>query len=374
MSLKSIKINKLFGNLDHHIELKDGGLTIIHGPNGCGKTTVLKLLTYLQKFNNQEVSSYNFKSIILTKSDGSKLLIEKAPFGTDPKNKKHILKYSLPSAKKNIPTKYISSEKGWSNREISMFYHAYIANENLEELTRKEFEYLVRTGELKLPRFWEASKHRNSIESAEMPNWYKTFFEDISFEFIETHRLIRATKTSLTKDGKHNRNEFENVIEIYSEELKKTIDDITNKSAEISQQSERSFPARLLSPGEEFIESEEEVRAEYEKTQNKVKELMDIGIIDSEDTVPLPEKSLDNTETKVISLNLSDMNKKLSVYEGLYEQCNTFLKIVNSKLRNKSLFISKDLGFVINSSVSQDDNEGSNIDPKQLSSGEQHHI
>ena len=40
--LSRIVYEKLFGIFDYQIELKDGGVTIITGPNGFGKSTILK--------------------------------------------------------------------------------------------------------------------------------------------------------------------------------------------------------------------------------------------------------------------------------------------------------------------------------------------
>jgi predicted ATP-binding protein involved in virulence len=45
MKLKKIEIEGLYGTFDHEIKLKsDERITIIHGPNGVGKTTVLRLI------------------------------------------------------------------------------------------------------------------------------------------------------------------------------------------------------------------------------------------------------------------------------------------------------------------------------------------
>jgi ABC-type transport system involved in cytochrome c biogenesis ATPase subunit len=45
MTIQSFGSHGLFGIFNHHISLKKaGGLTIIHGPNGFGKTTLLRLL------------------------------------------------------------------------------------------------------------------------------------------------------------------------------------------------------------------------------------------------------------------------------------------------------------------------------------------
>ena len=40
--LSRIVYKKLFGIFDYQIELKDGGVTIITGPNGFGKSTILR--------------------------------------------------------------------------------------------------------------------------------------------------------------------------------------------------------------------------------------------------------------------------------------------------------------------------------------------
>ena len=46
--VKSVTVKKLFGLYDHSISLRlDERVTIIHGPNGVGKTMILKLLSAL---------------------------------------------------------------------------------------------------------------------------------------------------------------------------------------------------------------------------------------------------------------------------------------------------------------------------------------
>ncbi len=42
--LKRIGIKGLFGKFNYEIELKEEGLTILTGPNGFGKTTILKII------------------------------------------------------------------------------------------------------------------------------------------------------------------------------------------------------------------------------------------------------------------------------------------------------------------------------------------
>ena len=43
MKIKQVQYEKLFGFFDYSIDFHET-VTIIHGPNGCGKTTMLKIM------------------------------------------------------------------------------------------------------------------------------------------------------------------------------------------------------------------------------------------------------------------------------------------------------------------------------------------
>ena len=62
--LESIKIKKLFGLFDYHITLDaTENITILTGPNGYGKTTILNIIYHF--FNQQffYFQKLNFESI-----------------------------------------------------------------------------------------------------------------------------------------------------------------------------------------------------------------------------------------------------------------------------------------------------------------------
>jgi len=66
--LTRIKIEKLFHRFDYDIELKAKGITILTGPNGYGKTTVLKILDAFAK-RNASLLEIPFEKITLELAD-----------------------------------------------------------------------------------------------------------------------------------------------------------------------------------------------------------------------------------------------------------------------------------------------------------------
>lgn len=64
MNIESIEIKNLLGGKNFKIDLnlKDR-ISIIHGPNGCGKTTILKIINYLFNFNFFGLSIIGFESV-----------------------------------------------------------------------------------------------------------------------------------------------------------------------------------------------------------------------------------------------------------------------------------------------------------------------
>ncbi|KJV07308.1 AAA family ATPase [Methylocucumis oryzae] len=75
--LTSIKIEKLFDIFDYNIELKKQGITILTGPNGYGKTTILKILEAFASQNGYFFTKILFSKIILTFDGHDTATIEK---------------------------------------------------------------------------------------------------------------------------------------------------------------------------------------------------------------------------------------------------------------------------------------------------------
>ena len=78
MRIRQIEVFGLFGMFDHTIPLDPNNrITIIHGPNGYGKTTILRLVDSL--FNDKRVYLRNtpFDELKVELEDSSTLVVRK---------------------------------------------------------------------------------------------------------------------------------------------------------------------------------------------------------------------------------------------------------------------------------------------------------
>ena len=77
MNIESIEIKNVQGGKNFKIDLnlKDR-VSIIHGPNGCGKTTILKIINYLFNLNFFGLSIIDFESVKVTYADQSFLEVK----------------------------------------------------------------------------------------------------------------------------------------------------------------------------------------------------------------------------------------------------------------------------------------------------------
>ena len=64
MKLKKLSINRLYGNVDYSIKF-NSDLTFLYGDNGCGKTTVLDIITSIITGKIYDLFKYRFESIVL---------------------------------------------------------------------------------------------------------------------------------------------------------------------------------------------------------------------------------------------------------------------------------------------------------------------
>src|SRR5713226_4749355 len=78
MKLKQFKINGLFGLFSYVIPLRTTDqITIIHGPNGYGKTALLRLIDGFFNSRYSELRQIPFKDLTFDFSDDSHLHIER---------------------------------------------------------------------------------------------------------------------------------------------------------------------------------------------------------------------------------------------------------------------------------------------------------
>src|SRR6266536_3126326 len=77
--IKQISVKNLFGMFDHTIPLNlDEHITIIHGPNGFGKTSILRLLSGLFSQNHFALRSIPFDEFRVHFDDGTDFWVDKA--------------------------------------------------------------------------------------------------------------------------------------------------------------------------------------------------------------------------------------------------------------------------------------------------------
>lgn len=78
MRIKLISIKGLFGVFNHEIPMfMDDRITIIHGPNGFGKTTILNMIDALFNSRFYSLNSIPFKEFKVVLDDDSIIRVTK---------------------------------------------------------------------------------------------------------------------------------------------------------------------------------------------------------------------------------------------------------------------------------------------------------
>lgn len=364
--LSEIRISGLFGELNHTIPLREGGVTFIHGPNGCGKTTVLRLIAAVFGWDTSILFEINFAVLEFGGSDGVTFYVEKS-FKKIEEAEKPIASLVF-GFRGNEQCQFTLSRDAADVRfplseveEILPFLVQVGAREWIDRNTgvRVGYQDLVERYIDKLPHF--SRKKR--------PEWLVTYIERLNLHFIKTQRLLRVDYSAMRR---HRPDEVSvaDVIQIYSTEIKELISKKLAEQAAVSQIHDRSFPERLLSLTIDDSVSEDQIRHLYTETENKIQRLVGAGLMDKQKNISLPVKSLEDTERRVLSLYLQDINNKLDVFDELQKKIEVFLNVIGSKLRTKRFSVNRADGFSIESLHRQ----GERLSPSQLSSGEQHQI
>ena len=332
MRIRNISIEGLFDTFDHEIPLfRHEPITIIHGPNGVGKTSILKLISGCLRPSLPLLRSVPFKKLSLTFDDES--ILEVAP--------------------EIVGNRQVASSRRPRNQRSRQILHF--------SLTSHEKDAYVHTG-YKRVRYGSDLPDEFQVDD-EPPPWLQEIQQSTPVHFIETQRLLRIRSATLgrSEQGRTTVNQCARALAVRINESMAT-------SATLSQTLERSFPTRLISGAGTGPLNEEDIRSKLKALDQKRSRLVDAGLLDPSNEPTLPAKRFDDTTQRLLGVYIADTERKLSVFDDMLGRIELIRSIFDARFLQKKIAIDRREGFVART------RDGEQLDLSGLSSGEQHEL
>jgi predicted ATP-binding protein involved in virulence len=369
LRVTNVSVQGLFDVFNHSIPMNvSDRITIIHGPNGFGKTVLLKLLNGLLNAHYQELRAYPFRTLRVDFDNHSALQVRKSQPSAKGESLDLTIEYSTRAAKKRAFT-----VRPRDTQDIRLPLGAIEEIPGLERVGPGTWLYLPTQEELSvqeiLERFGEQLPFRmKPIDTS--PEWLTEIRDAVNVRLIDTQRLFNFSIVRRTQAYPGQRATMVPAVTTYSEELVSTIKTTLAAYATLSQSLDRTFPTRLVTSRRQADLPLDDLRNELSSLEEKRSRLVEAGLLDKEGELDFNQfQQIDNSNRNVLSVYVQDMRKKLGVFDDISTKIDLFKKIVNSRFLYKELTISsKGQGFKFRTAA------GKELRPTSLSSGEQHQL
>lgn len=366
----------MFGYFDYSIDFHDT-VTILHGLNGCGKTTMLQTINAVFNKEMDTIKSTDLQSVSFFFSTGAILKIDRKKIYLDPEKEKATgiiyLAYSIIENGKE--TVFDSFENTDEYQDIvKRFLKGY-----------RPFPFLERINE----STWYDRKRETKLNLEEVIAEYGTIiFRRYSREYLEDDipqpvqdilasmdvRLIAADRLTVAKRVERQYGEdnikIERRVNLIAKDLSQKIRDTIQQYAQLSQAKDRTFPLRAIKQSSPL--TVDEIKSKMIELESKRKEFVDTGILEEEqDDIGIHDllDAITESNRQNLSLYAIDTEEKLNALSSLSSSINLFRNLIDKNFNNKRIVFNKDYGFRFVATYSD-----STILPQSLSSGEQHEL
>lgn len=379
MKLQGIQITGLFGLFDYNIGLNDEGeLTILTGPNGYGKTTILNIIYSLFNQRFFYFQKLNFESVSFYFEGGKRIDVSKKEGKVKPEQSVRMVNNQPQVYVQQVPTTEVLLQLFENSSRPT---ESFLYNSDIESKLVNELGKYVPMQRISQNTVLDNAGRQTSLRDflinniAYLPvkiiNFIKSQGSDKIFELLNSVNVyIIKEERLLTQTQNRNQNiSFDRTIEKYSEELRRVIEQKQIQAYQMTQQLDSSFPKRLIERKDSLSETDFNARFEQLKEKQRMLQTFGISMTDGISTTEQDVAEYSENTAKVLTVYLEDSEKKVGVYDDLLNKIELFVNILNEKhFAFKSIKINGNQGFYF-----QSDN-GQKLSLSDLSSGEQHEI
>ena len=384
MRVKTISVKGLFGVFDHEIPLQNSDrVTIIHGPNGFGKTAILRMISAVAQGDRSVFEHTPFSEFRLLLEDDTariirrtvekkrgivarrrgirrpsttiklQLLVEDcdgnlsdAPAATVPPD---VPTTVLAELDNYVPGPYGFTGDGWMDDEGNTYSLAEILEKFPQVANNLPKEFRPKLFQDELPAVFFVETNRLGGQATSITSYA---YRDLRFQ--------PQSNTELPPPR----------VEQYSGDIAQRIRLVLAEYGRHSQERDRTFPERLVRFMRESDRAlpEGDLLTRMDELENKRKRLMSLGLLDSERGLrDLTEADMSRAP-EALTIYVGDVEEKLKVFDDLAQRIGSLIDIVNNRFRYKRLALDRDRGFRVFSDSEQP------IQLEDLSSGEQHEL
>lgn len=370
MKITSISVEDLFYTYTYSIDLNNESLvSIIHAPNGYGKTTVFRLIRDVLDLNVKGLYDIPFKSFSIELSDSTKITITQNEQVEDGEYQYTLpIKIFVSKEGLQIPTLVLQRSK-----LLPIFEESRGPLYQIE----RAFSEIIHNNNKLISEF-ERIRKSLEVNFIETSRLYIQLYSDRQYSIIEFENRNTISRNELVRKNPRAGIEANERIVHCAYCLRNLINKVKQQYSTISEEIDRSFPNRLVAAVNDKSRHDhytnEEIKKKLVELEDKRKELRKTGFISSDQSESLPSiKDSDETLLIFYTLYIDDTFQKLNHYDDIKRKIELFLEIINNKtsFSNKEMSISSE-GRVFFKPKGKSTRPDREIALDSLSSGEKH--
>ena len=357
-----IKVTKLNGSLNYTIPCHGSGVTLITGPNGYGKTSIIKLLDAIFSLNFQVFAQVAFDQFEVKLSSGVKLQVRQL---TRQDADAPAIVLGLVDGRRKEESELIplrplvfdedivyATGRNLSERDRERILRNFVTHGQIERVAPQRYrtpdgEVLTADALFRRYPFLKGESLRNAV-----PQWFAEVIDTFNIDFLNAQRLHDTSDKS--------------AVDLVANVIRNDIQSARNTHGDLSQKLDRQFPNELLTATRLKNLKPEELQRMLETLSDRWALLRQLGLLFDDFSLP-PVQQTSAVKRQIAGAYLRGLTKKLTAFDDIEPRMSLFRALINEHFElGKTLEYSRERGIEIT------DGRGRVVPLDRLSSGEQH--